>query len=59
MPGDKLARGTAVTARDPEIVVADVNLPDADLVLGFDFVSSRRMWFSYGSHRIFLSRPRR
>jgi predicted aspartyl protease len=47
------------TARDPEIVVADVNLPDADLVLGFDFVSSRRLWFSYGSHRIFLSRPRR
>ena len=46
-------------ARDPEIVVGDANLPDADLVLGIDFVRSRRMWFSYGSRRIFLSRPRR
>jgi len=45
--------------RDPAIVVADLNLPDADLVLGIDFVRSRRLWFSYGSRRIFLSRPRR
>jgi predicted aspartyl protease len=47
------------TIRDPEIIVADVNLRDTDLVLGFDFVRSQRMWFSYGSRRIFLSRPRR
>jgi predicted aspartyl protease len=47
------------SVRDPEITVADLNLPDADLVLGFDFVRSRRMWFSYGSRRIFLSRARR
>ena len=46
-------------ARDPAIVVADVNFSDADLVLGIDFARSRRMWFSYGSSRIFLSRPRR
>jgi predicted aspartyl protease len=45
--------------RDPEIAVATLNLRDADLVLGFDFVSSRRMWLSYGSRRIFLSRPKR
>jgi hypothetical protein len=44
---------------DPEIAVAGFNLRDADLVLGFDFVSSRRMWLSYGSRRIFLSRPKR
>jgi len=45
--------------RDPEIAVATLNLRDADLVLGFDFVSSRRMWLSYGSRRIFLSRAKR
>lgn len=68
------AAGESVTARvhrfsqlevgrdathDPEIAVATLNLRDADLVLGFDFVSSRRMWLSYGSHRIFLSRAKR
>jgi predicted aspartyl protease len=42
--------------RDPELIVANLNLRDADLVLGFDFISSRRMWLSYGSRRIFLSR---
>jgi predicted aspartyl protease len=42
--------------RDPELVVTDVKLSDADLVLGIDFVSSRRIWFSYGSQQIFLSR---
>jgi clan AA aspartic protease (TIGR02281 family) len=46
-------------ARNPEIVVADLNLRDADLLLGIDFVRSRRIWFSYGSRRIFLSRARR
>jgi predicted aspartyl protease len=42
--------------RDPELIVANLNLRDADLVLGFDFISSRRVWLSYGSRRIFLSR---
>jgi len=42
--------------RNPEIVVADVKLSDADLVLGIDFLISRRIWLSYGSERIFLSR---
>jgi clan AA aspartic protease (TIGR02281 family) len=42
--------------RDPEIVVADVKLSDADLVLGIDFLISRRIWLSYGSEQIFLSR---
>ena len=45
--------------RNPEIVVADVTLRDADLVLGIDFVRSRRIWFSYRSRQIFLSRARR
>ena len=42
--------------RNPEIVVADVKLNDADLVLGIDFLISRRIWLSYGSEQIFLSR---
>jgi predicted aspartyl protease len=49
----KLEVGTMVV-RDPEIIVTDLKLSDADLVLGVDFLSSRRLWLSYGSHRIFL-----
>jgi predicted aspartyl protease len=44
-----------LTIRHAELLVADLNLRDADLVLGSDFISSRRMWLSYGSRRIFLS----
>jgi len=40
---------------DPEIVVADMKLREADLVLGVDLLSSRRLWLSYGSRRIFIS----
>ena len=43
--------------RNPEVIVTDVRLSDADLVLGIDFLRSRRIWFSYGSQQIFLSRP--
>ena len=42
--------------RNPEFVVTDVRLGDADLLLGIDFLRSRRIWFSYGSQQIFLSR---
>jgi predicted aspartyl protease len=42
--------------RNPELVVANINLDDADIVLGVDFLLSRRIWLSYGSLRIFLSR---
>jgi predicted aspartyl protease len=42
--------------RNPELVVADVSLKDADLVLGIDFLASRRVWLCYGSQQIFLSR---
>jgi predicted aspartyl protease len=51
----QLAIGPEVI-RNPEIVVADLRLSDADLVLGIDFLKSRRMWMSYGSRQIFLSR---
>jgi predicted aspartyl protease len=50
----RLEVGTEII-RDPELVVADVKLRDADIVLGFDFLSSRRLWLSYESLRIFLS----
>ena len=42
--------------RNPEVVVADVRLSDADLVLGIDFLRSWRIWLSYGSQQVFLSR---
>lgn len=42
--------------RDPEFIVTDINLRDADLVLGIDFLGPRRIWLSYGSQQIFLSR---
>jgi predicted aspartyl protease len=43
--------------RDPVIVIAQLGLQDADLVLGADFLRSRRVWLSYGSHQIFVGRP--
>jgi predicted aspartyl protease len=39
---------------NPEIVVTDVNIREADLVLGIDLLNSRRVWLSYGSRRIFI-----
>lgn len=50
----QLAVGTEMI-RNLEIVVTDVRLNDADIVLGTDFLRSRRMWMSYGSQQIFLS----
>ena len=42
--------------RNLEIAVTDLRLGDAALVLGVDFLKWRRMWMSYGSGQIFLSR---
>jgi predicted aspartyl protease len=42
--------------RNPELIVAQISLRDADLILGIDFLASRRIWLSYGSQQIFLSR---
>jgi predicted aspartyl protease len=39
----------------PEFVVTDIKLSDADLVLGINFLITRRVWFSYGSKQVFLS----
>jgi predicted aspartyl protease len=46
----------AETIHNPEIIVTDVTLSDADLVLGIDFLRPRRIWFSYGSQQIFIMR---
>ena len=42
--------------RNVEIAVTNLRLGDAALVLGVDFLKWRRMWMSYGSRQIFLSR---
>lgn len=44
------------TVRDPVLIVTALNLPDADIVLGLDFLRERRVWFSYPTHRLFLAR---
>lgn len=46
------------TVRDPVLAVADLNLPDADIVLGVDFLRGRRVWFDYPARRIFLGPAR-
>jgi hypothetical protein len=50
----KLAIGAEVI-RDPEVVVSNLQLADADMIIGMDIIGSRRLWLSYGSHKIFLS----
>jgi predicted aspartyl protease len=42
--------------RNPEVIVTDVRLSDADLVLGIDYLRPRRIWLSYGSQQIFIKR---
>src|SRR5271166_6143254 len=42
--------------RNAEIDVTEMNLSEADLVLGIDFLETRRVWLSYGSQQLFLTR---
>jgi predicted aspartyl protease len=42
--------------RNAEIDVTEISLNEADLVLGIDFLGSRRIWISYGSQQLFLMR---
>ncbi|HJU15897.1 MAG TPA: retropepsin-like aspartic protease [Stellaceae bacterium] len=44
--------------RDPVLIVAGLNLSDADIVLGLDVLRGRRLWLSYAAHRVFLGLPR-
>ena len=40
---------------NPEIVVTELRLRGIDLILGMDFLRSRRLWLSYAGFRMFLS----
>jgi predicted aspartyl protease len=42
--------------RNVEIDVTEISLNEADLVLGIDFLGSRRVWISYRSQQLFLMR---
>jgi predicted aspartyl protease len=42
--------------RNADIDVTEMNLSEADLVLGIDFLETRRIWLSYGSQQLFLMR---
>ena len=54
--GYSLSHAYGAAFDNPELIVADVSLKDGDLVLGIDFIASRRIWLSYGSQQSFLSR---
>ncbi len=45
----------SVRLSDPEIVVTDLRLRGIDLILGLDFLRSRRLWLSYADFQMFLS----
>ena len=42
---------------DPTLLVVPLELEDADLILGADFLRDHRVRLSYRAHRIFLGRP--
>ncbi len=45
----------SITIPGPEIVVADLRLPDIDIVLGMDLFRTRRLWLSYAASSIFVA----
>jgi predicted aspartyl protease len=47
--------GSAIAA--PVLSVAPLNLIDADLILGEDFIATRRIWLSYAPPQIFIRTP--
>ena len=44
-----------ITVSNPQIVVTDLRVRGINLILGMDFLLSRRLWLSYVDFRIFLS----
>ena len=46
-----------ISLSNPEIVVTNLRLRGIDLILGMDFLRSRRLWLSHASFRMFLSNP--
>lgn len=47
--------GSAIT--DPVLSVAPLDLIDADLILGEDFIATRHIWLSYAPPQIFIQGP--
>jgi hypothetical protein len=45
------------TIIDPVLNVAPLDLNDADLILGEDFIATRRIWLSYAPPQIFMRAP--
>jgi predicted aspartyl protease len=52
----RLQIGTLSIA-DPVLGVAPLDLVDADIILGEDFVEPRRLWLSYAPPQIFIKTP--
>jgi len=44
------------TLANPLLIVGKLDLEDANLILGMDYLRSHRVWLSYGSHRVFVAR---
>jgi predicted aspartyl protease len=42
---------------NPVLIVARLNLDDADLVIGMNYLRARRVWLSYGAHKVFIAHP--
>jgi len=42
---------------NPTFVIAALNLNDADVIIGMDYLRWHRVWLSYRSHQIFIQRP--
>lgn len=47
-----------ISISNPVLVVTDVQLTEGDIVLGMDFLATRRLWLSPTSFRLFFSDPK-
>jgi len=46
----------ALTIHQPQVLVAPVHLtPIADMLLGADWLATRRIWISYATHQLCFS----
>ena len=47
------------TTRDPMLWIARVNVvPIVDMLLGADWLRSRRVWLSFATRQVFVAEPR-
>lgn len=53
---DRIEVGTDVWPA-PVAIVTPLHLDDGDVILGTDFLQSHRVWLSYSSHQVLLTRP--